>query len=227
MKFYYLFIFLLQLHSSLNDEKNEELLDVSRTDVANTDESEGIDTENADENDRIDTDGDEIKIMSTEEQALALEIFPSLTNAVQYKSSQEVIDKFTVQDIGSFRPSAPDNFIGNRNTLISRILENFEFGKITAPITENIGIEDDSKVNFESASQSNRQMITTEQIPQQQSNYFPQLQIFSKNALAGRNNLNSENNFKSFSTAQTFYEEATPTLNSKLSPSRGKYFSNI
>ena len=124
MKFYYLFILLLQLHSSLNDEKNEELLDVSRTDVANTDESEVIDTENADENDRIDTDGDEIKIMSTEEQALALEIFPSLTNAVQYKSSQEVIDKFTVQDIGSFRPSEPDNFIGNRNTLISRILEN-------------------------------------------------------------------------------------------------------
>ena len=93
----YHFIILLLLQYSLTEEKTESEEDAEKT--------EGIE--------RIDADYEEIKILSTKEQAGSFGL--------------NGLDRLTVTDFGGFRPSQPDIFLGDSKIQDERVVDNLEF----------------------------------------------------------------------------------------------------
>ena len=100
MKFsnFFLFLGLLQLDVGLNTEKIEEPEDVSVTETANTKRF-----------DIIDSDQEDIKILSTEEQAIASDSSHSHLDRDQTKNLNHLI----VNQFEDFRPSDTDIFLEN------------------------------------------------------------------------------------------------------------------
>ena len=85
------------LQYSLTEEKTESEEDAEKT--------EGIE--------RIDADYEEIKILSTKEQAGSFGL--------------NGLDRLTVTDFGGFRPSQPDIFLGDSKIQDERVVDNLEF----------------------------------------------------------------------------------------------------
>ena len=148
----YHFIILLLLQYSLTEEKTESEEDVEKTG--------GIE--------RIDADYEEIKISSTEEQAGGRSTFSSYRDAESF--GLKGLDRLTVMDLGGFRPSQPDIFIGDSNIQDERVVDNLEFRDT----------EDGQPSEF--FQESNHFQFITESppIPHQASSYLPEPQSWRK-----------------------------------------------
>ena len=105
----YHFIILLLLQYSLTEEKTESEEDAEK--------SGGIE--------RIEADYEEIKILSTEEQAGGRSTFFSHLDTESFGLNG--LDRLTVTDFGGFRPSQPDIFIGDSKIQDERVVDNLEF----------------------------------------------------------------------------------------------------